>query len=317
MKTIALSSISLAFVMAASWVCHAQSWSSVRSDIVKELTALKPKNTSRYVYDVRVPIRPRAIPANVRVDIVYKDGHYDFEYVALRFERLEGEPQVKISYFSYGSALAFWREYSKSKKDTYIAKLGTMPVAEFDRLLTRAFAYYDSEIAETYVPPKPVKRNGKWYLGGGMSGSSRSWSSGDGSVVVAVSSGKDSIIRADASLYGDDLKSRMDNGYEEIRATLFWKLFHDRVTTSVLLREIPKANIENLAIARLNEPPQANTYRDYFGQAVFVELLGEFGTAKSLETLKRVSFDSGLDPDWHEHIQRDVSDAVKKISSRR
>ena len=164
MKTIALSSISLAFVMAASCVCHAQSWSSMRSDIVKELTALKPKNTPRYVYHVRVPMRPRAIPANVRVDIVYKDGHYDFEYVALRFERLEGEPQVKISYFSYGSALAFWREYSKSKKDIYSAKQGAMPVAEFDRLLTRAFAYYDSEIAETYVPPKPVKRNGKMVL---------------------------------------------------------------------------------------------------------------------------------------------------------
>ena len=315
MKTLTLSSISL-LVMLSTWVaCHGQTWSAIRRDIVKELTALKPRNTSRYIYDVRVPVRPRALPADVRVDLVYKDGHYEFEYVALRLERREGDPLVKVTHFSYGSALGFWREYSKSKKDTYTANHGTMPVAEFDRLLTRAVAYYDSDIAKTYVPARPYKRNGVWHYPG-MSGDSRSWSSGDGSLVFAVSSGSNLLIQGDASLYGD-LKSRMENGYEEIRANLSWKLFHDRVTSSVVLRQIPATEIESLAIARLTEPRFSNTYRDYFGMAVFVELLGEFGTENSLETLRRLSFDSGLEPDWHEHIQSDVSGAVKKISSRK
>ena len=303
-------------MLTTSGACYAQTWSAIRRDIVKELTALKPKNTARYVYDVRVPVRPRTIPGNVRVDLVYKDGHYDFQYVALRFERREGEPLVKISYFSYGSALAFWQEYSKSKKDTYSAKHGTMPVAEFDRLLIRAVAYYDSDIAKTYVPARPYKRKGVWYYPG-MSGDSRSWSSGDGSLQFAVSSGPKLLIKGDASLYGADLKSRMENGYEEIRANLFWKLFHDRVTSSVALRPIPATEIEAIAIARLTEPLFSNTYRDYYGLAVFVELLGEFGTESSLETLRRLSFDSGLELDWHEHIQSDVSGAVKKISSRK
>jgi hypothetical protein len=86
--------------------------------------------------------------------------------------------------------------------------------------------------------------------------------------------------------------------------------------SSEFLQPIPKPEIESIAIARLNEPKLSDTYLDFYRQSLFIEILGEFGTAKSLETLKRISFDSGLDATWHEHIQGDVSHAVKKISSR-
>ena len=307
--------MSFLLVMTTASLCFAQSWRTIRLDIVKDLTALRPKNKAQLIYRVRVPARPRTLPQNIRVDLVYKDGHYDFGYMAVRFERRAREPLVQVSYFSFESALPFWREYSKRKEDNYQAKSGTMSVAEFDALLTRALGYYDSDIEEIYVPSKPLKRNGKLYYHG-MPSTSRTSTSGDGSIVIGVRSGNDSIIKRDGSLYGGNLKSRMDNGYDEMRPNLFWKVFHDRLESSDILHPIPTSEIESVAIARLNEPKLSDSYRDFYRQSLFIEILGEFGTANSLETLKRLSFDSGLEPTWHENIQGDVSHAIKKISSR-
>jgi hypothetical protein len=299
------------FVLTLAITCatvpaQAQTPLTVRQEVVATLRKIKPPNTKHWRYAVKVPQMPRRVPDDLRIDLVFKDGHYAFEYVALRFEKRAGDPNVNVSFFSYGSALAFWKEIDE-KPDTRIAKRGTISVEQFDRLATLAFLYYDSDIISTYVP----QTNG---TGEGIA----TLSSGDGTVIIGVDSGSGfskPLIRASGSLVGNDLRSRMDNDYDVIRPQLFWKVFHDRME-DLTLSDLEPSAAEGAALDRLREPALTSDYKDYFRRALFVQILGEFGSKASLPFIRKLRESSDLEPDWHALLQDDINKAELRIRSR-
>jgi hypothetical protein len=301
------------FILALAIICatvpaQAQTPLSVRQEVLATLRKIKPPNTKHWRYAVKVPQIPRRVPDDLRIDLVFKDGHYAFEYVALRFEKRAGDPNVNVSFFSYGSALAFWKEIDE-KPDTRIAKRGTISVEQFDRLATLAFLYYDSDIISTYVPQTDFLE-----VGGG----SHTFSSGDGIVIIGVDSGlgfSKQLIRASGSLVGNDLRSRMDNDYDVIRPQLFWKVFHDQME-DLTLSDLEPSAAEAAALERLQEPPLTSDYKDYFRRALFVQILGEFGSKASLPFVRKLRESSDLEPDWHAYLQDDINKAELRIRSR-
>jgi len=69
----------------------AQNSNSVRQEVINRLKKIKPPDSAKYIYKLTVPQKMPDLPENLRLDIIYKIGHYEFQYVALRFEREKGK----------------------------------------------------------------------------------------------------------------------------------------------------------------------------------------------------------------------------------
>ena len=214
----------------------------------------------------------RKLPGRSAVDLVYKIGHYDFQYVAVRFDRRESSDTVEVTYFSYGSALDFMKKYEKTD-DSFEFKRGTLSKAEFDKLVTEAVTYADANIESISVVRKIRRKNGTWYFSG-QGGGSYSMSSGDGSILFGLSNLKsgERVISDSGSLAGD-LSERKENGYDFLRPNLIWKVFTDPLETKIGFVPIKPDEAERSAIERLEEAPLANDYQDYYRQALFVQIL--------------------------------------------
>jgi hypothetical protein len=292
----------------------AQDFSSIRQKVIRDLSALKPKNSQDYRFKVIVPTKPRGLPENIRLDLVYKIGHYDFEYVALRFERRSDDKCVNVTYFSYGSALDFWKEWSE-KGTTYTAKQAVMPVEEFDKLMMLAVTYFDSEISSTPIIRSTRGKGGSWSY---RTTFSMSYSSSDGHILVNTNEAEKwskPIIEGNGSLVAN-VKSRALNGYNYIRPNLFWNVFHDYLEKNNIFRALQTEEAERIAIARLAEPNLSTDYGDYYRQSAFVEFLGANGTRDSLPILEKVSKQNGLEKDWDKYLFDDAQAAIAKIKSR-
>jgi hypothetical protein len=84
---------------------------SLEQQVLKRLREIKPNNSKQYIYSIVAPPKPLRLPTSLRLDLVYKIGHYRWSLVAFRFERKEGEPFVNVSQVFFQSALPFWKEH--------------------------------------------------------------------------------------------------------------------------------------------------------------------------------------------------------------
>jgi hypothetical protein len=307
-------------------IASAQKTNSVRQEVINRLNKIKPPNTKNYVYKVIVPVKFSALPENLQLDFVYKIGHYEFEYVALRFEKKRNEDFVTVTRFVYGSALNFWKEYSKyAKGDAYPTEQVKLPVKDFNEMLNLAYTYYQSDIVKEYIELKTTKcrlKDGKLTgtcFGSGIGSVSSSWSSGDGSIAIRLSdtlAKSDSIINEKGTLYPGDLKSRSSDGYQKLRVHLFWEVFYQYFEKNNIFTALDNQTAEEIAISRLNETPFDRSYTDYYRQSLYVEILGEIGTAKALPVLKKLAKTNGLEKDWDKYLSQDAEKAIEKIKLR-
>lgn len=311
--------VSFCVLLFFSYNTDGQSFKAVRSEVVTRLLKLKPQNKKRVTYKLAVPRKPRELPQNLQLDLVYKIGHYEFEYVVLRFERHHERPSVDATMFSFGSALKFWTEYSKyAKGDGYIAKIGQLPNEVFDKLVEKAVLLFDSSITKIERPIiKFDKRRGIVHVGGFGSTSITS-SSGDGHVIFQISnldSPRKTVISDQGSLVGS-LESRKSNGYDYLRANTIWEVFDAYLEKKDFLVPLENKEAEKIIINRLNEPNLTTDYADYFRQAALVKILGEIGTTDSLPTLLKVINNNGLEDSWSTYLSEIASDSILKINSR-
>lgn len=307
-------------------ISFAQNTETVRQEVLNRLKKLKPANPKNYVYKLAVPRKTPALPKNLRLDIVYKIGHYDFQYIALRFEMEKSEGFVRVTRFVYGSALNFWKKYSEySKGDAYSATEGKLAVKDFNDLLNLAYTLYQSNIEKKYLESKMVKpktksgRRAGSGSGSGLEGTSRTGSSGDGSIIINLSDQQNisaSIINETGTLHADNLKNRISNGFEDLRIHLFWEVFHDYFEKNNIFADLEHEKAEEIAISRLEEPQFNKNYTDYYRQSLYVEILGAIGTAKALPILKKLVKQNGLEKDWDKYLSEDTQKAIEKINSR-
>jgi hypothetical protein len=301
----------------------AQNVNPARQEVLSRLKNLKPLNKKNYVYKIIVPNKTQNLPENLRLDIVYKIGHYEFKYVALRFEKLKDEDFVNVTQFVYGSALPFWKEYSKG--EIYGATQGKLAVSEFNRLMNLAFILYQSNIEKEYVEPKILKtktRGGRLSgigSGSGVSGSSITMSSGDGRIAIRLANNQANsvpIINQTGTLHAGELKERISNGYEDLRVHLFWEVFYDYFEKNNIFAKLDNTKAEEIAISRLKESPFNKSYTDYYRQALYVKILGEIGTVNSLPILKKLTENNGLEKDWNKYLSEDALQVIEKIKLR-
>ena len=298
-----------------------QQFAKVRAEVTNRLLKLKPKSTSRIKYELIVPAKPRKLPENLTLDVVYKEGHYDFEYVVLRFEREQTQPFVKVTRFKYGSALRFWVKHSKkySQGDRYIAERGQIAKREFDELLARSVLYFDSQINRIDKPRTYYDKRTKTWHGSGIEGSSLTVTSGDGSVTLRLCNSMslaDPILQGSGSLVGS-VEARKDNGYDFLRENVFWEVYDDHLIISNIFSPIDDKEAEAIIIGRLSEPNMSNDYHDYYRQTALVEILGEIGTLKLIDPLNKVISNNGLEPDWNRYAAMAANEAIRKIYSRK
>jgi hypothetical protein len=283
----------------------AQQTASIRRDVAQRLKSIKPKDTKEYVYRVKVPVKPLRLPSSLRLDLVYKIGHYQWDLVALRFERSGGSPFVNISQVVFSSAFPFIKEDSKIK-DSYSVKVGRLSVQEFDQLLSLAYTLYRSNIERKYIGTS--NRNGF----------SMTSSSGDGTIILQLtktSPSSSSIISESGTLHAGDFSARVTSDYEYVRVHLFWQVFHEYLKTHSILHDMDKEQAVDLLIARLKEPPMADDYKDYDRQALYVHTLGELGSARAIQTLEHIAQNTGLEENWSGFLKQDVSEAIEKIKA--
>lgn len=310
---IILFAFTLQFFVAA--IVPAQSFSDVRREVLRELTSLKPRNTKEIIYSVQVPRRQRPLPSDLRLDIVYKVGHYSFKYVVLRFKRTNERSAVSVTRFAYGSALDFWKPYAK-EGDIFAADSMQMPAVDFSSLIRKAVTYFDSDIVETDIPRRIRRKDGVWVIGG-VGGRSMTLTSGDGNVSFRLSAPNASkpLLEGSGSLVSD-VRRRASNGYDFIRANLFWNVFDKYILSVNSFIPLPDSEGEALAISRLGEANLFTSYHDYYRQAAYVEFLGAKGTAAAIPVLEKVSTNNGLEPDWNKYLAQDAACAISKIRSR-
>ena len=295
---------------------------SLRQEAIKKLSELKPPPKKNYIYKINVPRKPLLAPENLRLDIVYKIGHYDFQYIALRFEREKNADFVNATRFIYGSALGFYTEYSLkySKGDAYVAERGKLPAADFDKLLRLAYLLYQSNIEEEFVEPKPPKGSaGRFGRGYGVGSVTSTYSSADGSIILSLLDAKKDfrpVIKDTGTLIAGNLENRVSNGYARLRTHLFWEIFHDYLEQNKIFTALDKTAAEEIAVSRLEEQPMSNDYHDYYRQSLYVEILGEFGTTKALPILKKLSEGNSLEKDWDKYLKEDAAKAIEKIKGR-
>jgi hypothetical protein len=311
------------FVLSSGQNVYAQnSRSEIRRETIKKLTALKPPNTKEYVYKLNVPQKTPVLPENLRLDFVYKIGHYEFQYVALRFEKEKNTDFVNVTRFIYGSALGFWREYSDyAKGDGYIAEQGKLAVADFDKLLNLAYLLHQSNIESEFInSKKPPKRFADGLRRGyGVGSKTYTYSSADGSIIFNLLDAKNDfrpVIKESGTLIAGKLKERLSNGYQQIRTHLFWEVFHDYLEKNNIFAGLDKAKAEEIAVSRLEESPMSNDYHDYYRKSLYVEFLGELGTIKALPILKKLAEGNSLEKDWDKYLKARAEKAIEKIKGR-
>jgi len=255
------------------------------------------------------------MPSDQRVDLVFKTGHYKFQYIAIRFDRRSSSHAVDVTYFSYGSALDFWKEFEKTE-DSVSFKRGTLSKTEFDQLMAEAVTYADSKIEEIPVIRKIRRKDGTWYYSG-SGGASMTMSSGDGSILFGLSNPKNGerLISDPGSLVGD-LTVRKENGYDFLRPNLIWKVFTDPLETKIDFVPLRPNEAEESAIERLQETPLSNDYNDYYRQALFVQILARVGSDHSIPVLKKISSSNGLEPNWNKYLSDESLWAIEQITTR-
>ena len=307
------------FVLAGGQNIFAQN--SLRREVIKKLNELKPPNEKNYIYKIAVPTKPQMPPENLRLDIVYKIGHYEYKCIALRFEKEKNADFVNVTRFAYGSALGFYKKYSKySESDAYIAEHGKLTAAEFNKLLSFAYLLYQSNIEREFVAPKAVKRRSRAMLTSGVGNAvSMTSSLGDGSIILNLLDAKNDfrpVIKESGTLHAGYLKKRLSNGYEDLRTHVFWEIFHNYFEKNNIFAALDKTRAGEIALSRLAEPPIINSYEDYYRQSLYVEILGEFGTIKALPILKKLSEGNSLEENWNKHLKKDAAKAIEKITGR-
>jgi hypothetical protein len=297
----------------------AQNVNPARQEVLSRLKNLKPPNKKNYVYKIIVPDKTQNLPENLSLDLVYKIGHYEFKYVALRFEKLKDEDFVNVTQFVYGSALPFWKEYSKG--EIYSATQGKLAVSDFNKLMDLAFTLYQSNIEKEYVEPKIVKTKKGRSAGQGYGSGGGSWtgSSGDGRIAIKLSDKQtDSvpIINKTGTLHAGELKERISNGYEDLRVHLFWEVFYNYFEKNNIFTKLDSAETEEIAISRLKEAQFNWSYTDYYRQTLYVKILGEIGTLNALPILEKLAENNGLEKNWNKYLSEDTLLAIEKIRSR-
>lgn len=296
----------------------AQKESTIRKQVIQKLSEIKPPDDKKYIYKIVVPNKIEELPSNLRLDISYKIGHYEFQNVALRFEREKSQPFIKATKFAYGSSLAFLKKYAKP--DFYISQQGKISVEDFDKLLKKAYTLYNSNIEKEYVVEKPAKTNKKggvsagYGVGGGSS--SHSFSSSDGRIIlnlINTSNLLKPIIQENGTLHADKLKDRITNGYEDLRVHLFWEVFYDYLENNQILNEIDKLIAEEIAISRLEESQTISNYTEYFRLSAYIKVLGNIGTTKAIPALEKIAKSNMLEEDWNKYLKEDALEAIRTI----
>ena len=281
----------------------AQQPASIQRQVLKRLTEIKPKDSKEHVYRIVAPLKPLSLPASLRLDLVYKIGHYRWSLVAFRFERKKGEPFVDVSQTFYRSALPFWKEATKAK-DSYGVRHGRLRVQEFDDLLYLAYALYKADIESKYIGP--ANR---------ISGSITS-SSGDGDILVELIDRAITpriIIRDSGTLAVGDLSERVVAGFDYVRPQLFWEVFHTHFKNHPLTEEVIGSDAAKLLIPRLNEPPISDDYTDYFRLSLYIRVLAELGEPEAVPALKNIGQKARLKGNWSEYLKEDIAEAIEKI----
>jgi hypothetical protein len=279
----------------------AQSRSEIDRLVYQRLREIKPKNTRTAKYSILMPKAGSPLPENLDLNIVYKIGHYAWEIGALRFGLSSKEDTVAITKLTHNSVLPFYREWTDRKEEFHVQR-ATIPKADFYRLLVTALMFYDADIART-----PVE-----FMGCG--------SSGDGTLMFEVSGsfvGKDRdrwTRQGNGNIVGD-ITGRTKCGYDEVRDTLFWEVFDEYLKANVTFTNAERSEVEDLLIARLSDNPIADNYKDYFRRSLLVDLLGEFGTSKSIPALERAG-EAKLEGNWQKYLREDVENSTRKIQQR-
>lgn len=286
----------------------AQNESSIRQEVIKQVAELKPQNTKKLRYKVVVPQKIQVLPDDLRLDLSYKIGHYEFQYVTLRFERDRTEPFVRVTKFSYGSALDFYKQYAKP--DSYIVEQGKISNEVFDKLLTSATLLYQSSIEEECINPQTGCPGGS---------ATRSWSSGNGAIIFNLADTKNptkSIIIESGTLHAGGVKDQISNGYDDLRVHLFWQVFYDYLNKNPIFHQLDVATAEEIAISRLKEPQTITNYTDYFRLSAYIHILGNIGTSNAIAVLKKIAGKNSLEDDWSKYLSRNALEAVNKIETR-
>lgn len=285
----------------------------VDQKVLKKLKEIKPDDTDKISYKVEAGSNNLADHQDLRLDLVFKIGHYEWDIVALRFERKKGHVDVDVTKISFGSSLAFYREHAKP--DRHIIAKTTIPVSEFDELLEIAARLYNSKIEKKEAIDCIELEKG--HVTCSSSGYSISSSSGDGSIILRIQdpTRNNTILSESGKLHSGNLAKRSVSGIEYVRVHLFWEVFYEHLEKNAQFRGLPETDAETMIINRVKEDPFANDYRDYFRRRLYVSVLERIGTAKSVPSLKKLSKD-GLDEDWKKNLQRDIDAAIKNIESR-
>jgi hypothetical protein len=301
-----VSSITLALFGCLRCTLAQQQPDSIRRQVLKRLTAIKPKDTKERVYRIVAPLRPSRLPASLRLDLVYKIGHYQWSLVAFRFERKKDEPFVDVSQVVFRSALPFWKE-AVTVTDSYGVMLGRLKVQEFDDLLSLAYALYKADIKSEYIGPAN-------RISGSIAGSS-----GDGVILaelIDTASTPRIIMRESGTLAVGDLSRRVIGGFDYVRLHLFWEVFHTHFRNHPPTELVVGSNAAKLLISRLSEPPISDDYKDYFRLSLYVRVLAELGEPEATTALKDISEKASLKDNWGEYLREEIGKAIERIKAK-
>lgn len=279
---------------------------SIEQQVLKRLKEIKPNDSKQHVYSIVAPSKPLELPTSLRLDLVYKIGHYRWGLVAFRFERKEGEPFVNVSQVFFQSALPFWKE-RVAITDSHGVRRGKLRLQEFDDLLSLAYALYKADIKSKYIGPAN-------QLGGSIAGSS-----GDGDILaelIDTTSTPRMIIKESGNLAAGDLVERVVGGFDHVRLHLFWEVFHTYFRDHPLTEEIAGSNATKLLISRLNDPPLSVDYRDYFRLSLYVHVLAELAEPEAIPTLTSIGENARLKDTWKEQLKEEIGVAITKIKAR-
>ena len=305
-KTGLVTSLIILFLFGCLRCTFAQQPASIEQQVLTRLKEIKPTDSKEHVYRIVAPLKPLILPASLKLDLVYKIGHYKWSLVAFGFERKRGEPFVDVSQVFFRSALPFWKEAIKVP-DSYGVRHGRLRVQEFDDLLSLAYGLYKGDIKSQYIGPAN-------QLSGSIAGSS-----GDGDILVelidtAGNPGK--IIRESGTLAAGDLSKRVIGGFDYVRLHLFWEVFHTHFQNHPLTEEAGGGNAAKLLISRLNEPPISDDYKDYFRLSLYVSVLAELGEPEAIPTLNLIGQKASLKDNWSEYLREEIRKAIEKIKAK-
>jgi hypothetical protein len=305
------------FVLLGWQISPAQMADSVQKKVVKKLEEIKPTDTKDFIYKIAAADKIEKLPDDLRLDIIYRIGHYEWDLVALRFEREKANPLVKVTQFRYSSTLDFYREWNNNKPDSYAAQQGQIAVKDFDRLLTLAYTLYKSDIKREETPREPCD---DCPLSSLIRIPPMDFSTADGLIILNLKSVENNpqiFIKESGVLHTGDLKIRAASTFERVRAHLFWEVFNDALGKQNIFADLEKSKTEEIAISRLEEPQMINDYNDYFRQLLYILLLGETGTSKALPILETKAKTGGLEKDWDETLTRAARAMIGKIKARK